>query len=352
VKQLFIADLDDTLLSAGVLPPGVLAPLRRIIDSGAHFTVATARGLRAAVDPLKDALPRLPIIASNGAVVAYADGSQSAIKNLDPETLSSVVRLADGLGAAHCLVASNGRDDVVFAPTRGDEFTDWSIDKAAYFKAQAIVRGRPPTDVERAQVIQLVICSTVRKIETLEHLVKFTYPSVSTVIIRSRDMPDFAWFEIASPNATKAYAIKYLASLFNCQMKDVVYYGEAASDLGAMNLAGEAVAVANAEADVLLAADRVIEDARDGGRRARLGKPPEIGVNPKGGPKLNLRGGIKSKTTPAKAGAYRSVEREAEIWVPAFAGMDVQERTLHIQVAGEAGVFLDVVETEFGAAAH
>ena len=41
------------------------------------FTVATSRGIRAAVAPLEEAHPKLPIIALGGAVVAYADGSLS-----------------------------------------------------------------------------------------------------------------------------------------------------------------------------------------------------------------------------------------------------------------------------------
>jgi hydroxymethylpyrimidine pyrophosphatase-like HAD family hydrolase len=264
VRHLYITDLDCTLLSKGALPPGTLRSLRRVIDSGADFTVATARGLCAAVAPLEDALPRLPIIALNGSVVAYSDGSQPVIERLAPETITPVCRLVDEVGAGHCLLATDGRHDIVFVPPRGDEFTDWSIDEAIYFKEHDVVRERSPTDLEWTRIVRIVVCSTMQKTAKLDRLIKLRCPSVSSVTIRSRDKPGFAWLEIGAPTATKAHAVKYLAAQFGYSLNDVVYYGDAASDLEAMTLVGEAVAVANAEADVRLAADRVIEEARTG----------------------------------------------------------------------------------------
>jgi hydroxymethylpyrimidine pyrophosphatase-like HAD family hydrolase len=47
-------------------------------------------------------------------------------------------------------------------------------------------------------------------------------------------------------------------------MADVVYYGDAANDLAAMTMVGEAVAVSNADAEVLQIADRIIGSAESG----------------------------------------------------------------------------------------
>ena len=127
-----------------------------------------------------------------------------------------------------------------------------------------MVRGRPPTDVERNRTIQLVICTTVQTTAELERLIGLSFPSVSSVTMRSRDKPGFAWLEVSAPTATKVHGVDYLASLFGCSMNDVVYYGDAANDLEVMSLVGEAVAVANADSNVLLAADRVIDEARTG----------------------------------------------------------------------------------------
>lgn len=47
-------------------------------------------------------------------------------------------------------------------------------------------------------------------------------------------------------------------------MAEVVYYGDAANDLAAMAIVGEAVAVSNADAEVLQIADRIIGSAESG----------------------------------------------------------------------------------------
>jgi HAD superfamily hydrolase (TIGR01484 family) len=264
VRHLFVTDLDDTLLSAGAMPREMLSSLRRIIDSGAAFTIATARGLRAALGPLDHAIPKLPVIALRGAVVAYADGSEPAVNGLDRELVIPIGRLGDELGAAWCLLATDGHKEVVFAPSRRDGFTDWSIQTADYFRAEVSVLDGLSAETDQLHYIRVVFCSTVEKCERLNRLMALQYSSVSSVIVESRDMSGFAWLEVGASTATKAHAVKYLASRLGYSMKDVVYYGDAANDLEVMSLVGEAVAVANAEPDVLHAADRVIGEAKSG----------------------------------------------------------------------------------------
>jgi len=82
--------------------------------------------------------------------------------------------------------------------------------------------------------------------------------------VPSRDMPGFAWLEIGAPTATKEHGVRYVASLLGYDMKDVVYYGDAANDLDVMQCVGEAVAVANAEVKVRDAARIVIGEASTG----------------------------------------------------------------------------------------
>lgn len=64
--------------------------------------------------------------------------------------------------------------------------------------------------------------------------------------VPSRDKPGFVWLEIGAPTVTKEHAVALLASRFGYTLDDIVYYGDAASDLNVMLLAGEAIAVANA----------------------------------------------------------------------------------------------------------
>src|SRR4051794_5335655 len=123
MKRLFVVDLDDTLLSDGALPLNVVEVWRRIVLSGAPVTIATARGLRAAMAPLGDAVPSLPIVALNGAVVATSDGTHPDIQRIPIELVDPVRRLADEAGAIACLLDTDGRNDSVLVPPRTDAFT-------------------------------------------------------------------------------------------------------------------------------------------------------------------------------------------------------------------------------------
>lgn len=179
MKRLFVVDLDETLLSLGSLPPNTLPALRRIIFSGAPVTIATARGFRAAISPLDDAIPRLPIIALNGAVVASLNETGTAVDAIEPRLVAPVCRLGAELGATPCLLETDGRNESVFVPVTGDAFTDWSINEAVYFKAQNVFRDRSPTIAERARIIRVVFCTTVPIAQQLDRHIKERYPAGS-----------------------------------------------------------------------------------------------------------------------------------------------------------------------------
>jgi hydroxymethylpyrimidine pyrophosphatase-like HAD family hydrolase len=262
MKRLFVVDLDDTLLCNGALPPNAVEVWRRIVLSGAPVTIATARGLRAATAPLGDAVPRLPIVALNGAVVATCDGSQPDVQRIPLEAVDPICRLADEAGAIPCLLATDGRNDSVFVPPCTDAFTDWTLNDAGYFKAHAIVRSPAPD--HRTDVVRVVLCTTLDAAQRLHRRFENEFSGLAGLIIPSRGKPGHAWLEIGAANATKAHGISHVASLLQVSLQDVVYYGDAASDLGAMAIVGEAVAVADAEHDVRAAAHRIIGPAESG----------------------------------------------------------------------------------------
>ena len=70
VLKLFISDLDFTLLdTVGDLPRSSALRLNRLIDTGVHFTIATARATPSIKHLMEGVNLRLPIIELNGAII-------------------------------------------------------------------------------------------------------------------------------------------------------------------------------------------------------------------------------------------------------------------------------------------
>lgn len=264
MKRLYVADLDETLLSSGSLAPHVAPAWKRIVQSGAPVTIATARGFRGTVSALGDAVPRLPLITLNGAVVTSLDESVNMVEAIEPELLSPLARLGTELTAPAVFLATDGRSDTIYAPAPGDPFTDWTIDEIHYFRAHEVIRSGLPALTGRMRIAKVVFCTTVPIAQELDRHIRGRYPTLSSAPIWSHDRPGFAWLEIGSAAGTKADAVARVASLLGYPMESVVYYGDSTNDLEVMQVVGEAVAVSNAESRVLDAAKRIIGSSKSG----------------------------------------------------------------------------------------
>ena len=264
MKRLFVTDLDETLLSAGALPPLVAPLFRQIVDRGTPIVLATARGVRAATDSLGDAVPHWPLIALNGSVLSDPRTGAIMVESIAPDLVRSVSQLGTRIGTVPCLLGTDGRRDKVMVSARRDPFTEWSLYEAMYFKAHDIIVSEMFDIGLDAQIVRIVFCTTVRLMEELVHLLNDNYPMLSTVVVRSRDKPGHAWLEVGSSAGTKLHAVRRVAKILGCRMSNVVYYGDGANDIPVMGAVGEAVAVANADPEVRKIAHRTIGPAASG----------------------------------------------------------------------------------------
>jgi hydroxymethylpyrimidine pyrophosphatase-like HAD family hydrolase len=197
-------------------------------------------------------------------VVAASDGGIANVQRIPVELVDPICRLADEGRAIPCLLETDGRNESVFVPACTDAFTDWTVNDACYFKAHNVVRGRSPTLDEQTRIVRVVLCTTVDTAQQLHRNIKNRLSGLAITSVWSRGQPGRAWLEIGAANATKAYGVSHIASLLKSPLSDVVYYGDATTVLGPMAIVGEAAAVANAEDDVLAAADRIIGSAASG----------------------------------------------------------------------------------------
>jgi hydroxymethylpyrimidine pyrophosphatase-like HAD family hydrolase len=190
-----------------------------------------------------------------------------------------ICRLAEEAGAIPCLLETDGWNDSIFVPALTDAFTDWTLDDAGYFRAYNIVRARSPDVDHRTNVVRVVLCTTSDVAEQLRQRINNELPDLTSLTIPCQGKPGQAWLEIGTTNATKAHGVSCVASLLKISLQEVVYYGDAISDLGPMAIVGEAVAVADAKDDVLAAAHRIIGPSKSGAVALDLLERWNPGVN-------------------------------------------------------------------------
>ena len=71
--------------------------------------------------------------------------------------------------------------------------------------------------------------------------------------------------EVNAPDATKGCALLTLCGLLDIDQRDTMALGDGTNDLDMIQKAGVGVAMGNAEASVIAAADYVTESCNDGG---------------------------------------------------------------------------------------
>lgn len=99
-KTLYISDLDGTLLDReGCLSEYTIQTIRRMIDSGIFFTVATARSLQAANDLIWYLGLRLPVVLTNGSAIYDSIGERYLwVKPLPSDRLPEMLHVVEKHG--------------------------------------------------------------------------------------------------------------------------------------------------------------------------------------------------------------------------------------------------------------
>jgi hydroxymethylpyrimidine pyrophosphatase-like HAD family hydrolase len=264
LKRLFVADLDETVLSNGAIPQQVARPFRAIVSGAAPIVIATARGVRAAMVALHGAVPALPLIALDGSVIVDYQSGSAVVEAIPDELIPLISEMGSERDVTSCLLRSNVWHDYVCLPGTLDAFTRWTIYEARYFKEYFLIGDGSEAAHCAAAIVKIVFCANSVAAEEMSRLILVRYPMLGTVVVRSRDRPGFAWLEVGMRSGTKAEAVFRVARRLGYRMTEVVYYGDGPNDLSVMAAVGEAVAVANAVPEVLRAARRIIGPASSG----------------------------------------------------------------------------------------
>ena len=257
-RLLFATDLDKTLLDdRAEVPQACLEAIRRYVEQGGAFTVATGRPTRGVlIYPELMALVNLPIITYNGACIYDTVAKRTVWRRLLPESFAPLVReVLERFPRTGALVFH--REDDETCVIRPDPYTYEITWVREHYDA-------PVRDLDEISLPwnKVVIAGPPEDVEACAAYVRAHTPAPVTVILS-----EGTFLELTGPDVGKGKALRRVAELAGVDQAHTIAIGDSMNDMEMLCWAGLGVAVANAEPAVLQAADMVVASHVDHGVR-------------------------------------------------------------------------------------
>ncbi|HJP30992.1 MAG TPA: HAD family hydrolase [Candidatus Latescibacteria bacterium] len=257
---LYVSDLDGTLLqNDATLSRRACALLTELLDSGAPFTVASARSIGSMYHILRDLDLPLPVIEFNGAFLSnLATGEHLRVNDLQPPVLTSVYEAITDHGHTPFISTFDGRRDRLYAPPVSHEGMQWYVDDRL---AVGDRRLQQVDDVSVGLSEQVVCLTVIDRRENLAPLAAQLATFDGAIDISFWDnsySPGWYWISIHDGRATKDRAIRSLAEYIGLGDAEIVAFGDQVNDVTMIDAAHRGVAVANAVPEVRAVADEII----------------------------------------------------------------------------------------------
>lgn len=251
--KLIASDMDDTLLNSKTkLSERNAAAIRKAIDAGIVFLIATGR-MYVSVKPYADSLGLdVPLVTYNGALVK---GSKSGkVYYEHPLKLETALELL-----AYCK-----EKGYYIQSYQGDEL--W-VKEATEFSAEYTrISGIPATPVgERlyhpeTAPYKLLAMTKPEEFQKVWQDIQQQFAG-KVVVTSSRDN----FLELMEPGVNKWNAVKAVAEVYGIKPEEIMCIGDSNNDLSMIENAGIGVAVANAKPAVRAAAKLVtVSNDEDG----------------------------------------------------------------------------------------
>lgn len=256
MMKLIASDLDGTLLNdEGMVSKENAEAIKKVIDQGIQFVVATGRSYDAARIPLQSVNITCPIISLNGAVSYEADQTIINKIEMDKEVSRKILKVCQKYNMYIEFFTSNG----IYSESR-DGFVEVLMDimrsanpaiseEEIRERADLRFQSEPVTfinhyedvfAIENLEIYKVLVFSTNQDQLTAVH--KELESETNMAITSSGDIN----LEFNHPDAQKGFALKKYADQLGIDMKDVMTLGDNWNDASMLEMAGRGVAMANA----------------------------------------------------------------------------------------------------------
>lgn len=258
-------DLDGTILTKSTITELTKAAIMRLAESGVRTIVATGRHIFTLPPAVLD-IPSFQIaIGSNGTMIGNIRSKELYnFDGFDVETALSFLR---------------------WLPTITNSFHVSFHDGSGYLMKENLERllDLQPNEAERAKSereyrrVYTVLDDLEHVEQTMKPVAKFGFR-----MAREEDVPaavrmvrhnfgfeaavtDYQTIEVTKGGVTKASGLMHVCRHYGLDPENVIVFGDSGNDVPAMKIAGYAVAMGNAHANVKAEADEVTESIHDDG---------------------------------------------------------------------------------------
>ena len=252
-NTLYISDLDGTLLNNNAeISKETETLLNTLIDSGVHFSVATARTLATAEILLRNLRLQVPIVLMNG-VLVYDMGEQryAQIHYLSPNIIPELLKILRRHKTTAILYKLlHDEQHSYHEPSVSPALRDFIDErKNKYYKSFQQVDTLENIDPNK--IIYFTLLDTYEKIKPVaEELDSFCQKTggCKTALYEDSYHPGTWYLEVFSDRASKENGVRYLRDTHD--FTHIVGFGDNFNDLPMFRACDTAVAVANAKPEL------------------------------------------------------------------------------------------------------
>lgn len=260
-NHLYVSDMDRTLLrSDGTLSDYSRRVLERLLQQGLWFTVASARAWSEMTPILKDLPLRLPVIAVNGAYLTdYQTGKHIVINDIPIDLATAIFHTIQNYKLSPFIVGFNGQQDCLFWDDLINPEMQWYHDMLVLSGDKRLMRLDRLTDAFRHRIIAFAVMGDKSLVSELHQRLAELFPGkLENFLFENPYSPGHWWLTIHDQNACKSKALRTLMELYAITPQQLTVFGDHINDIKMFELAGTAIAVANAEQVVKNRADLII----------------------------------------------------------------------------------------------
>lgn len=260
--KLIATDLDGTALNGGNLSQKNQMAIRRAIDSGIEFAIATGRGICGITDELYEISGLKYAITSNGACISnFRTGEILGHFTLDGEDVKKLNKVGKKLGLTYEIFV-NGKAYV------DQKYYDDPVSFGQFPRLVPYIRATrtPVPDIEE------FIAQNINQVENFvmvtpdENIHKKCSGLVRDVNINNYVVDsEPQWIEVMSPKSNKCEGLRLLCDYLKIDFKDVAAFGDGMNDLEMIELSGLGIAMDNAVAELKKAADVITLSCEEDG---------------------------------------------------------------------------------------